>query len=104
MFVQRMMGDQGFAHEIAVGFLEELPVLMSTLRDRFAGEDIESIWKQAHKLKGSAANVGGEALSAVALELERTGQSGDMAAAALLLPEMEAQTARLQLELQQWAD
>jgi PAS domain S-box-containing protein len=104
MFLRRMMGDQDFAREIAVGFLEELPRLLSTLKEEASREDMESVWKQAHKMKGSAANVGAEALSEVALELEQTGKTGDLTVVASLIPELELQSARLQEALQQWVN
>jgi CheY-like chemotaxis protein/HPt (histidine-containing phosphotransfer) domain-containing protein len=101
-FLQRMMGDVEFARGVAAEFLEELPTLLSTLREQVARGDFESIWKQAHKLKGSAANVGGELLRNVALEVEQAGKAGDMTVVARWIPELEVQAAQLNEALQQW--
>ena len=87
---------------VAAGFLKELPTLLSALKEQVARGDLESIWKQAHKMKGSAANVGGEALRDVALEVEQAGKAGDLAVVARWIPELEVQTARLNEALQQW--
>jgi PAS domain S-box-containing protein len=102
VFLERMMGDEEFAREVVGGFVEELPALLSTLREQVALGDLESIWKQAHKIKGSAANVGGEMLKTVASELEQAGKAGDMPRVVHWIPELEVQTARLSEALQQW--
>jgi HPt (histidine-containing phosphotransfer) domain-containing protein len=54
-------------------------------------------------MKGSAANVGGEALKDVAFEVEKAGKAGDLAAIAEWMPEVELQSARLREVLEQWA-
>jgi HPt (histidine-containing phosphotransfer) domain-containing protein len=102
MFIQRMMGDEGFAHEVAAGFLEELPALVSTLREQVARGDLHAICKQAHKIKGSAANVGGEALRDIAMELEQAGKIGDLAGVADRIPAFELQSTLLNEALRQW--
>jgi HPt (histidine-containing phosphotransfer) domain-containing protein len=102
MFLQRMMGDEDFARSVAAGFLADLPKLLTALKEHIAQEDIESVSKQAHKMKGSAANVGGEALTDVAFAVEQAGKAGDLAGVAGWLPELEMQSARLQAALQQW--
>ena len=103
MFLERMMGDEEFARDVAAGFVKDLPTLLSALREEFARGDLESIWKQAHKIKGSAANVGGEALREVALEVEQAGKAGDLAAVVHWMPELEKQSARLDEALKEWA-
>jgi PAS domain S-box-containing protein len=102
-FLERMMGDEEFAHDVVTGFVEELPALLSTLREQFARGDLESIWKQAHKIKGSAANVGADALRDAAFELEQAGKARDLSRVAELIPELEEQTVRAHEALQQWA-
>jgi signal transduction histidine kinase/DNA-binding response OmpR family regulator/HPt (histidine-containing phosphotransfer) domain-containing protein len=103
LFLTRMMGDEGFAQDVAAQFLGDLPALLSSLIEAVAQKDLESIWKQAHRMKGSAANVGGEALSNVASELGEAGKAGDLATAIRLISELEIRTARLSAELQQFA-
>jgi PAS domain S-box-containing protein len=103
-FLARMMGDEGFAREVAAQFLDELPTLLGKLKEGVTGKDLESVWKQAHKMKGSAANVGGEALRNVALELEQAGRSGDLSTVVNRISELEIRAARLSLALQQFTN
>ena len=102
VFLERMMDDEEFAREVAAGFAKELPALLSDLKEEIARGDLESVWKQAHKIKGSAANVGGEALRDVAAEVEKAGKAGDLAAVTHWIPELEMQTAGLNEALKQW--
>ena len=103
-FLRRMMGDEDFAHTVAVEFLKDLPELLTVLKEQVALADLESVWKQAHKMKGSAANVGGEALKEVAFEVEKAGKAGDLAGVAGWVPELERQTACLREAIQLWAN
>ena len=103
-FLERMMGDEEFAHDIVAGFLEELPMLPSALIEYEAQQDTEGVWEQAHKIKGAAANVGAEALRSVALEVEQAAKAGDMTRVTILLLEMKIQIARLQEVLVNWAN
>jgi HPt (histidine-containing phosphotransfer) domain-containing protein len=104
LFLSRMMGDEGFAREIAAQLLEELPALLSKLMESVEQKDLESVWKQAHKMKGASANVGGEALSGVAFELEQAGKASDLAAVVHFVSELEFHSAKLTAELQQFVN
>lgn len=98
-FLERMMGDKEFAQEVMAEFQKELPVLLRELKEKVALGVLEPIWKHAHKLKGSAANVGGEALRDVACEIEQAGRAGDLARAVGLVPDLETQASRLRQAL-----
>jgi PAS domain S-box-containing protein len=101
-FLQRMMGDDEFAREVAAQFLVELPSLLANLKEGAARKDVESISKLAHKIKGSAANVGGDALKEAASDLEKAGKAADLAGFATRVAELESRAAHLQDALQQW--
>jgi CheY-like chemotaxis protein len=101
-FLERMMGDEEFAHEVVAEFVKELPTLIGALEDRVREASLESIWKEAHKIKGSAANVGGEALRDMALKVEQAGKAGNSAEVFQWIPELEIQATRLIEALQQW--
>jgi HPt (histidine-containing phosphotransfer) domain-containing protein len=58
--------------------------------------------KQAHQIKGAAANVGAERLRSVALEIEKAGKTGDPDAAYTLIPHLERQSAQLRTALEVW--
>ncbi|MGA7342079.1 MAG: response regulator [Terracidiphilus sp.] len=101
-FLQRMMGDEGFAREIVGAFLEELPALLAALKAGAGQQNLESIGKQAHKIKGSAANVGGEALRNAALQVETAARAGDTAGVAAAIPDLERQSAHFEEALRHW--
>jgi signal transduction histidine kinase/CheY-like chemotaxis protein len=101
-FLERMMGDEEFAREIVTEFLKELPALIQTLAEQVAQADLESIGKLAHKIKGSAANVGGETLRDAALGIEKAGKTANMAEVLLGIPGFEASAAQLTEALKQW--
>ena len=61
--------------------------------------DASSVERQAHSIKGVAANVGGEALRAVAFEMEKASRAGDLNAAKARMVELESQFERLRQEM-----
>jgi len=101
-FLYRMMQDVHLAHTVTGGFLNDLPELIRMLKQRVAEQDIESVRKEAHKVKGAAANVGGELLSELALKMETASKAGDLAAVTARIPELEEQTARLTEAMKSW--
>jgi CheY-like chemotaxis protein len=101
-FLERMMGDEEFAHEVVAEFVGELPALLTALKQHVTQSDLESVWKQAHKIKGSAANVGGDALRDIALKVEQAGKTANPAEVAHWVPELAIQAARLIDALQCW--
>jgi HPt (histidine-containing phosphotransfer) domain-containing protein len=103
ILLERTMGDEELARDVAAGFIADLPKMLSALKEDFARGDIESIWKQAHRLKGSTANVGGETLRDVALEIGQAGRAGNLTAVTRWMPDLEIQTASLHDVLEQWA-
>jgi HPt (histidine-containing phosphotransfer) domain-containing protein len=64
-------------------------------------QDAAGAGRQAHSIKGAAANVGGERLRQVALEAEKAADSGDWSAANERMAEMEAQFSRLREAMEQ---
>jgi PAS domain S-box-containing protein len=94
-FLGRMMGDEQFAHEVVAEFVKETPALIQTLAECVARGDLESIWKLAHKIKGSAANVGGESLRDAALKMEQAGKVGDRPEILKQIPNLESEAGRL---------
>lgn len=64
-----------------------------------ASGDAVSIAQQAHKIKGAAGAVGGEALWTVASAMEQAGKAGDAAAASAQMTELENQFAQLEKAL-----
>ena len=91
----RLMDDEDLARKVAEGFLEDIPRQIEALRDYRETGDTPGAERQAHTIKGASANVGGEALRAVAFEMEKAAESGNLEYVMAHLPEMERQFARL---------
>jgi CheY-like chemotaxis protein/HPt (histidine-containing phosphotransfer) domain-containing protein len=87
----RLMGDANLVKEILAGFLNDMPKQLQSLKRCIDRRDAGSAGKQAHAIKGAAANTGGMALSAVAGKMEKAGQAGQMEEIAALMPELERQ-------------
>jgi len=94
-FLDRLMGDEELANEILGEFLEDVPRKFTALKEALENGDVPSVQLQAHTIKGQSANVGGEALSETALEIEKAGESGDLETVKARMTELEAQFDRL---------
>jgi CheY-like chemotaxis protein/HPt (histidine-containing phosphotransfer) domain-containing protein len=86
----RLMGDENLIEKIVGVFLEDIPRQIEALKGHVTGGDTEGVQRQAHTIKGAAANVGGEALRSVAFELEKTSRARDMEQVKTLVPQLEA--------------
>ncbi len=87
--VERLMGNEELADEIARQFWVGLASQVEALRYCAEAGDGAGVERLAHSMKSSAANVGAEALAALANEFERIGKSGDVAAIQARLVEMD---------------
>lgn len=75
--LEQLMGDEKLAAKIIEGFLADVPIQIQRLGEMLEKGDIDGATRQAHSIKGAAANVGGEALRALAFEMEKAGRTGD---------------------------
>jgi HPt (histidine-containing phosphotransfer) domain-containing protein len=91
----RLMDDQDLARIVVDGFLEDAPRLIEALRNCLGAGDASGAIRQAHTIKGASATVGGEAMRAVALEMEKAAIAGDFAAVTARLPALESELGRL---------
>lgn len=87
--------DPEFIEELLETFVESTTELMEPLRAGVLAGDPEAIQRESHRLKGSSANIGAEALQAESRELEQLGRSGSVAGAVELLARIEAEFARV---------
>ncbi len=94
-FLARIMDDDELAHMLIVGFLQDIPRQIEMLRGYLKAGDISSAERQAHTIKGASANVGGERLRNVALEMERAAKSGDMNGVNARVARLEEEFGRL---------
>ena len=97
--LQRMMGDKKLVATIIAAFLDDTPVQLARLQERLAAADAPGVRRQAHTIKGAAANVSAGALRAVALEAEHAATAGKLESVNELLPRLESEFERLRAAL-----
>ena len=90
-----LMDDEELVRTVAKVFLADIPRQIEALRGYLEAGDASGAERQAHTIKGASANVRGEALRAVTLEMERAAKAGDLDTVKARMAEMEAQFDRL---------
>ena len=85
------MDDEDLAQIVIEGFLIDIPQQIQILKDCLECSDAEGAHRQAHTIKGAAANISGEALRRVAFEMEKYGKNGDLSAIQIHMIELEQQ-------------
>jgi signal transduction histidine kinase/CheY-like chemotaxis protein/HPt (histidine-containing phosphotransfer) domain-containing protein len=100
-FFTRLMGDEDLVKDIIAGFLKDMPKQLQSLKSHIDRRDAGAAGKQAHTIKGAAANAGGMALSAVAGEMEKAGKAGQLEEIAALMPELKRQFNRLRTRMRE---
>jgi len=78
-FFARVMNNHEFAKRIITSFVEDIPKQIRKLEQCVAQNDCDVAMRQAHTIKGSAANVGADDLSALAFEMEKAAKAQDLA-------------------------
>jgi PAS domain S-box-containing protein len=97
----RLMDDEDLARTVVEGFLNDIPRQIEVLRGYLETGDAQGAERQAHTIKGASATVGGEALRAVAFEMEKVGKEKNLDKLTMLLPKLEREFDRLREALQQ---
>jgi CheY-like chemotaxis protein len=100
--VERLDNDEEIAREIAGIFVENSKGLYAELADAIPAGDAEAVRTRAHSLKGSAGNIGAEALQQLAADMERAGRDGRLDEAERLLPQLAADLDAVNLTLDEW--
>jgi len=93
--LKRLMGNRPLAERLVRTFLNDLPSQLEMLRKQLEGGDFPSARRQAHTIKGAAANLSAGALRAAAFEAEQAAQAGQLANLAQLLPAVEHEFERV---------
>jgi two-component system, sensor histidine kinase and response regulator len=89
--VGRLMGNKALAKRVAEAFVSNMPQELLALSRAIRNSDGEAIAIVAHSITGAAANASGMTLSDLAAKMESLGRAGDIAAAAAILPELQAE-------------
>ena len=98
--LKRLAGNKGLAEKLVHGFLQEIPSHLSMLRKQLQDADVTGARRQAHTLKGAAANLSAGALRAVASEAEQAALAGQLSRLAELLPVIEGECEKAKTALQ----
>jgi len=93
--MSRLMGDEKLADKVLDAFVKDIPQQIENLAACLASARAVGIQHQAHRIKGAAATVGGEAMRAVASEMELAAKAGDLGALELRLRELNMEFGRL---------
>ena len=89
ILLQRMSGDEELEKRMLESFLMFMPQQITALRTIAASGDVAAAERQAHSIKGAAANVGGEAMRAVAAAMETASHAEDLASINARLDDLE---------------
>lgn len=102
--LMRLGGDRSLFNEVLGIYLEDAPELLGQASTSLASDDMPSLQRAAHTLKGLAANFGAAAAVAAAYAVELHAGSGQRDRAAKALPQMEAEIQRLETALRHFRD
>ncbi|MDD2670992.1 MAG: PAS domain S-box protein [Syntrophales bacterium] len=81
--------DRGLLTDVIDGFCEKVERQIRTIRRALAGGDAESVRREAHAIKGGAANLTAEKLSGLALELETNAKNRTLCSADRIVDDLE---------------
>lgn len=88
--LRRLMGDRSLAAVVLQAFLEDMPRQIAELRHALEENDPVTSGRQAHSIKGAAANVGGERLRILAQSMEKAADQGDLDFLRRSIPELDS--------------
>lgn len=98
------MGDEDLARLIVATFIDDMPRQLAALELALGSGDATAMRMGAHSIKGAAANVGEPSLRAIAAQLEKMGEAGDLQSAIAVLPELSSVFESLRPHLQRFRD
>jgi HPt (histidine-containing phosphotransfer) domain-containing protein len=101
--VRPLDNDEEIAREIAGVFIESSTELLAELSHAATDGNGDMVRSRVHCIKGSAGNIGATALQHLAAEIEEAGKDGDPATVTRLLPQLEAELARVFAALEAWS-
>jgi len=89
--IEEVCGDEDMIKDIVEIFLEDGPLCIESIADAIKAKKPADVQLYAHKLKGAASHVGAARLSQTAYQLECAARKKDMAAAASLFEDVQAE-------------
>ena len=97
--VSAVGGNMRLLARVSAAFSEQTPPLVASMHQAIANEDAESLFRAAHKLKGSVSNFPTHAVE-LARDVEELARAGDIASAAALMERLEEALRELEARLQ----
>jgi len=101
---RRLGGNRALARMVANAFLEAAPSQLSNLRRHLIVRDVQAGRREAHTMKGAAANISAPAFRILAREAEQAAEAGEWSTLEELLPRMEDQMDRLKIAVAAWSN
>ena len=94
--IEEFEGDGEFLMEVLEGFFGNVTSQIGTIRQAIFEGDAEAVRREAHSIKGGAANLTANDLSGVAFEIENIGKSGMLEEGIDALQKLEREFFRLE--------
>ena len=88
--------DEEFLMEVLEGFIGNVTSQIKLIRQAISDGDAEAVRREAHSIKGGAANLAANELSAIAFDLENIGKSGVLGECIEALERLEQEFFRLE--------
>jgi CheY-like chemotaxis protein/HPt (histidine-containing phosphotransfer) domain-containing protein len=98
----RLLQSEELVRTIVSGFIADIPNQIGALKGFLNNEDCKGLQRQAHTLKGTAANAGGEQLRGKAFELEKASKNSNLKLSRELISEIEHHFYALKVEMEKW--
>lgn len=92
-------GEPDVLGEVLRMFLTEVPPRIEKLRNALTAGHIEEVHRAAHSLKGSAGNIGAQAMFAVCKALDDKGRTGDLSGADALVDALRVEFGKVEAEI-----
>ena len=99
--LERAMGDKAFLEKMLKHFTENAPLRVKTIEELMSRKDTEKLEKEAHTLKGAAANMSIDRIASIAFRLEQMGRDGDLSNGGVVLHELKQELQSLNSFLSQ---
>ena len=99
-FLERIMNDEQLASTLIKAFVADIPEQLSLLESAVAENQIEKVMQQAHKIKGTTANLGAINVHLVAKDMESAAEEGCMEKVRASWPILQQEFTKLRIILE----
>lgn len=94
--LNEFQGDKALLMEVLKGFVLNVRGQIEIIQQALMAQDAERVRREAHSIKGGAANLRADELTRIAFELEKIGKSGDLERGIEILEKLETELADLE--------